>query len=46
MSPSSAGALTINDGRLALSALLILVNVALSAALRLGCSGCRHPTRR
>jgi putative ABC transport system permease protein len=36
MSPSSAGALTINDGRLALSALLILVNVGLSAALRLG----------
>jgi len=30
------GALTISDGRLALSALLILVNVALSAALRLG----------
>jgi len=36
MTPSSAGALTISDGRLALSALLILVNVGLSAALRLG----------
>ncbi len=38
MTPSSAGALTISDGRLALSALLILVNVGLSAALRLGLS--------
>jgi len=36
MTPTSSGALTISDGRLALSALLILVNVALSAALRLG----------
>ncbi|MBD2719667.1 iron export ABC transporter permease subunit FetB [Synechococcus sp. FACHB-909] len=36
MTPSSAGALTISDGRLALSGLLILVNVGLSAALRLG----------
>jgi putative ABC transport system permease protein len=36
MTPSSAGALTISDGRLTLSALLILVNVGLSAALRLG----------
>jgi putative ABC transport system permease protein len=36
MTASSAGALTISDGRLALSALLILVNVGLSAALRLG----------
>ena len=36
MTPSNAGALTISDGRLALSALLILVNVGLSAALRLG----------
>ncbi len=38
MTPSSAGALTISDGRLALSGLLILVNVGLSAALRLGLS--------
>ncbi len=38
MTPSSAGALSISDGRLALSALLILVNVGLSAALRLGLS--------
>jgi putative ABC transport system permease protein len=38
MTPSNAGALTISDGRLALSALLILVNVGLSAALRLGLS--------
>ncbi len=36
MTPLSSGALTISDGRLALSALLILVNVGLSAALRLG----------
>ncbi|WP_254955580.1 MULTISPECIES: ABC transporter permease [unclassified Cyanobium] len=38
MTPSSSGALTISDGRLALSGLLILVNVGLSAALRLGLS--------
>lgn len=36
MTPSDPGALTISDGRLALSALLILVNVGLSLALRLG----------
>ncbi len=36
MTPSDAGALAISDGRLALSALLILVNVGLSLALRLG----------
>jgi putative ABC transport system permease protein len=36
MTPVSSGALTISDGRLALSALLILVNVGLSATLRLG----------
>ncbi|MCP9785261.1 ABC transporter permease [Cyanobium sp. N5-Cardenillas] len=38
MTPSTTGALSISDGRLALSALLILVNVGLSAALRLGLS--------
>ena len=32
----SSGALTISDGHLALSALLVMVNVGLSAALRLG----------
>jgi putative ABC transport system permease protein len=36
MTPLGSGALTISDGRLALAALLILVNVGLSAALRLG----------
>lgn len=36
MTPSDAGALAISDGRLALSTLLILVNVGLSLALRLG----------
>jgi putative ABC transport system permease protein len=36
MTTAAAGALSISDGRLALSALLILVNVGLSAALRLG----------
>jgi putative ABC transport system permease protein len=35
MTAAAAGALPISDGRLALSALLILVNVALSVALRL-----------
>ena len=36
MTPLSSGALTISDGHLALSALLVMVNVGLSAALRLG----------
>jgi putative ABC transport system permease protein len=38
MSAATTGALGISDGRLALSGLLILVNVALSLALRLGLS--------
>ncbi|MCP9848635.1 ABC transporter permease [Cyanobium sp. Morenito 9A2] len=36
MTPAPAGALAISDGQLALSALLILVNVGLSVVLRLG----------
>lgn len=36
MTPLGSGALSISDGQLALSGLLILVNVGLSAALRLG----------
>ncbi|CAK6687577.1 ABC transporter permease [Synechococcus sp. CBW1107] len=36
MTPITTGALSISDGRLALATLLILVNVALSAFLRLG----------